>query len=251
MVISDHGFQTHVGRFSLWRWLEEAGYLHAALADAAAEGAGKGEAGLDPVRSAAIPGGRSNEAFIWLTEEGAARERTGNELRKGLEEVRDPVTGAPVVERVRWREDLYRGDRLEDLPDLVVIPAGGWSITGRREPEAELFRSVVPGEDFHVGRHHPDGIVVAAGAGVRPEPDLRIRLIDIAPTVLASLGIAPPPGMDGTVLPFMPAGGSPAPGVDRDGGQPGRRETDRSQGDAYTPEEQELVEKRLRDLGYL
>ncbi len=251
LLISDHGFQTHLGRFSLWRWLRERGHLQVDLSGQAGEGPGNDGPTLDPARSTAIPGGRSNEAFIWLTEEGAARERTGNALRQGLEEVRDPGTGTRVVERVWWREDLYRGDRLDDLPDLVVVPAGGWSITGRWEREEELFRPIVSGEDFHIGRHHPDGIVVVSGAGVRPEKGVRARLIDIAPTVLAGLGIAPLPGMDGTVLPFLPGEDRPTLQSDRAGGHPDRAETDYSPGEAYTPEEQAMVEKRLRDLGYL
>jgi len=251
LLISDHGFQTHQGRFSLWRWLREEGYLQVDLSRRAGEGIGDDGPTPDPVRSKAVSGGRSNEAFIWLMEEGQARLRTGNAIRQGLEEVHDRVSGERVVERVWWREELYQGDRLDDLPDLVVIPAGGWSITGRWEREEELFRPIVPGEDFHIGRHHPDGIVVASGAEVRPERDVRIRLIDIAPSVLACLGIAPAPGMDGTILPFLPGGGQPVSDSGHFGDHPARSESTLPPGEAYTAEEQAVIEKRLRDLGYL
>ncbi len=258
-MISDHGFQTHVGRFSLWRWLQEEGCLQVDLSGATvtpivhlkAENIAAGGPPVDFDRSSAFSSGRSNEAFIYLLEQGESRERTGNALRKSLEEIRDPVTGKRVVEAVKWREELYHGDRITELPDLIVVPAGGWSITGRWEDDSSLFRAIVPGEDFHIGRHHPDGIVVAAGSGVKPGEGHRARLIDIAPTVLACMGFTPPPEMDGVPLQSLFEDEIPASSI-----IPVRENRDDEMeddpvGDAYTPEEQALIEKRLRDLGYL
>lgn len=259
LMISDHGFQTHTGRFSLWRWLKEEGYLQVDLSGATmitldrleAETVSAGGPPVDFDRSSAFSSGRSNEAFIYLLEQGGARERTGNALRKRLEEIRDPVTGERVVEAVKWREELYQGDRIGELPDLVVMPAGGYSITGRWEPESPLFRAVLPGEDFHIGRHHPDGIIVAAGSGVKPGAGHRARLIDVAPTALAGMGLTPPPEMDGVPLEAL---------FEKDAlaslSGPVRERIDRSvkeepAGEVYTPEEQALIEKRLKDLGYL
>ena len=180
---------------------------------------------------------------------------TTGELRRTAEvDVKEIVFDYPrerVISRVVGRNDLWRGDRLADLPDLVVVPAGGWSITGRPERDERLCRPIVPGEDFHVGRHHPEGIVAAAGAGVRPGTGIRTRLIDIAPTVLAAMGIEPPPTMDGEIAGHLfadplPITRSVPPAADA-------APTDRPdlEEPAYTPEEEALVEKRLRDLGYL
>jgi predicted AlkP superfamily phosphohydrolase/phosphomutase len=177
------------------------------------------------------------------------------ELREGLEQVRDPDTGGRVVARVVWREEIWEGDRMDSLPDLVVIPAGGWSITGRWDADPRLFRPIVPGEDFHVGRHHPEGIVVVAGAGLRPATWINLHLIDIAPTALALLGIAPPETMDGVVRrelfeADLPAAG-PALPSDRIAQPATARMEAEPDGAVYTPEEEALIEQRLRDLGYL
>jgi hypothetical protein len=76
------------------------------------------------------------------------------------------------------------------------------------------------------GTHRPDGIWLALGEGahalrVSPGP----RLEDVAPTLLAALGVEPDAALDGISL-----GGPPR---------------------AYGPEEEALVADRLRRLGYL
>jgi predicted AlkP superfamily phosphohydrolase/phosphomutase len=262
-IISDHGFQAHTGRFNLREWLLEEGYLQTVrtgtAADPSRDGGGDTFANdgppLDPDRSRVVPGGRSNEAFLWLLEEGEARRRTGTALQERLERVRDPATGDQVVARVTWREEIWEGDRMEQLPDLVVIPAGGWSITGRWEADSRLFRPILPGEDFHIGRHHPEGIVVAAGTGVRPDREIHIHLIDIAPTALALLGIEPPDTMDGVVLHELFEAGLPVDGTilppDRPDQSAAGDDSDDRDGPVYTPEEEALIEQRLRDLGYI
>jgi arylsulfatase A-like enzyme len=68
------------------------------------------------------------------------------------------------------------------------------------------------------------------------------QIVDIAPTVLAYLGIAVPRHMDGKVLDgFSQPLGAHYEDVDRSG----TASTD------YTDEEQAAVERNLTDLGYL
>lgn len=51
------------------------------------------------------------------------------------------------------------------------------------------------------GMHHPDGILAFYGADIRPGTNLgRCTNLDIAPTILSLLGIAPSPDMNGRVL---------------------------------------------------
>ena len=74
------------------------------------------------------------------------------------------------------------------------------------------------------GIHRPDGIFVASGEGAalaHPQPSI----VDVAPTVLAALGLAWDEQLDGAAL------------------GPGRLD--------HTPEEEALVAARLRSLGYL
>jgi hypothetical protein len=76
------------------------------------------------------------------------------------------------------------------------------------------------------GTHRPDGILLAAGEDahvlrVGPGP----RLEDVAPTLLAALGVGCDKAEDGSALGGPPRG--------------------------YGPEEEALVAERLRQLGYL
>jgi hypothetical protein len=94
------------------------------------------------------------------------------------------------------------------------------------------------------GNHRPVGVLLLSKP-VRVEPDPggarppMARIEDVAPTVLAELGVAAPP-MDGRPLwgaiPDNPKGDAPyAP-----------RESVE-----YTPEQERVIEERLRALGYL
>jgi len=282
-VISDHGFQRHAKRFNLWLWLVQQGWLipglagAAALSDTVAGGIVTGttaafpesdppvassstwsQAPVDLATSRALSTGRSNEAFIWLlVDDPVERDRIADTIVTDLEAVRDPLDGEPLVERVCRREDIWSGPRLEECPDLVVVPAGPVSITGRFDPGTDLVIPVEPGHDFHAGRHHPDGIIIVSGPGILPTPvpahtvggagtdgpvatpdsvpftDLKTRLVDVAPAVLALLGIEE----EG------PGRGEDAANTAEDAAH--------TPGDAvYTPEEKAIIEKRLRDLGY-
>ena len=71
--------------------------------------------------------------------------------------------------------------------------------TGARRAFADLFYLV---DGFRSGHHHPEGALwIRTGRGrVHAET---VSILDIAPTVLAMFGIAPPPSMRGK----RPAGG--------------------------------------------
>ncbi len=251
-VVSDHGFQRHGRRFNLWRWLQENDFLKLDLTSS-------GDPPVDWMASRALSTGRSNEAFIYLLEsERKARQGTAAQLTAMLESLLDSETGERVISAVHPLEALDPGDGARSLPDLVVEPHGHYSVTGLHEKNVETFSTVVPGSDFHAGRHHPDGIVVLTGPGIEPQSDLEIDLIDIAPTLLSYLGVQPGEEMDGRVRHELfregvvlkeddhpgPAGGSlPAGSTDE--------KVDNKESEVYTAEEREIIERRLRDLGYL
>jgi len=88
------------------------------------------------------------------------------------------------------------------------------------------------------GVHRNPGVLVTnrSVAGCPAGPSL----LDITPTVLSALGV-PGPEMEGRPLfaPGMGTGGAPP----ADGGDGGAH--------PYSPEEEALLEERLRSLGYL
>ncbi|KYH25606.1 type I phosphodiesterase / nucleotide pyrophosphatase [Halalkalicoccus paucihalophilus] len=157
-------------------------------------------------------------------------ESVRTELIEALSAVRTP-SGDPVFEMVAPREEVFSGPYIEDAVDVVTVPHDYEQFVSARllgEPFGE------PEEPWN---HKRDGIVVAAGAGIDPDADLSgAHLFDVAPTVLASLGVPRDDRMDGRVLPMVEAVGTER--YADIGGD--RRRTD-----------SQAVEDRLSQLGYL
>jgi predicted AlkP superfamily phosphohydrolase/phosphomutase len=124
-------------------------------------------------------------------------------LQRRLAELRHPVTGEEMVERVYPREEIYRGEALAHAPDLVVEWKPGYS------GDAGLSgagRIITPSPAHHSSDHWNQSVLLGQGAGVRPG-ELTARLEDIAPTVLHGLGLSVPADLDGKVLTALVGGG--------------------------------------------
>ena len=155
---------------------------------------------------------------VWLNQVGrepmgfvraADRVRVAREVERALLALRDPWTGARVVEEVWRREELYEGPFVERAPDLVLrlalrdgyswnlLPSGGPGTTFERLPREE-----------HLGRkgrslpgsHRERGLFVMAGPRVRPVGEVDAHVCDASATWLARLDVAPPPEAAGRVL---------------------------------------------------
>ena len=156
---------------------------------------------------------------------------TRDELIDVLSALETP-DGTPAFEDVLPREDAFSGPYVERAPDVLTVPNAfdnslNVSLLGERF-----------GDPFEPWNHKRDGIIAAAGAGVDEEAPLaNAHLFDVAPTVLASLGVERSDRMDGSVLPIVdetPERAYPAfESAERD-------DTD-----------DEAVEERLAHLGYL
>ena len=148
---------------------------------------------------------------------------------------------APVAKAWR-RDELYHGPYVARAPDIILEPAldeQGYAYSFLRRRGGPALRPLSPNayvggkEKGMNGTHRPEGVLLLAPA----TPAGHARLEDLAPTVLAHLGVAAPP-MDGVSLWSPPASSPDAPHT----GGPSR---------AYTPEQDELVAQRLRALGYM
>src|SRR5207249_4903147 len=81
-------------------------------------------------------------------------------------------------------------------PDLVLVPRAGYSIYRDLRPRLWVDHHAVLG-----GTHRPEGVLMAAGPGIRhARLDDPPAIVDLAPTVLAAAGVAVPDDMDGRVL---------------------------------------------------
>jgi predicted AlkP superfamily phosphohydrolase/phosphomutase len=178
--------------------------------------------------------------------DGAAAGAILDRLRGDLLSLRRPGTDQPLVESVHLREEIYRGEDLSWAPDLLFLPAGlRWMSFG----ETAFASSRILGPSLgHTGHHRMEGMLLAAGGGVRPGRVTGAQIADLAPTILHALGLTVPEEMDGRVLPeAFPPGHLEAhpPRRTRRGDKPGATRP------GVSAEEEEQMRARLADLGYI
>lgn len=120
------------------------------------------------------------------------------EIRARLVELTNPANGAPAVRHVWVRNEVFPGERQEQLPDLIVA----WNNDAPFTTIASPRFGCIEGEnaDPRPGTHSPDGFLLATGAGMPRGLKTTGHLVDVAPTVMTLLGLIPPPEMDGASL---------------------------------------------------
>jgi len=130
---------------------------------------------------------------------GAEAEELKQEVIRRAALLRDPRTGAPLVERVHRREELFQGPYLHQMPDLL-IQTRGWEYMAFGHHDFGSNRLVEPVTGMS-GHHRPHGVLILAGAGVRPGTHLEgAKIVDLAPTLLHAMGVDVPAEIDGRVL---------------------------------------------------
>lgn len=176
----------------------------------------------------------------------AAYEALRDELLAGLVALRDPDTDQPIVVRASRREELFEGPFTEDIPDILVElhPAytGGSSLQGRPVTPMPLEELAA-----YSGSHHPTGLFVLNGPGVRAGQWLEGASIeDLAPTLLHVMELPVATWMDGKVLHdvFAPAARRPVTFTEYEISVPGN---DARLSDA----DEEAIRAQLAGLGYL
>lgn len=131
-------------------------------------------------------------------------------IDRALATLRDPDTGTPIVRAVHTREALYAGPHVSRAPDLVLeleLRADGttYNVAPSRGPGPAFTR--LEARD-HLGRkgrslpgsHRARGLFVAAGPSVPACGEIDAHLVDVTATLLARMGVEPPPEMPGRVL---------------------------------------------------
>jgi len=130
-------------------------------------------------------------------------ERFIEQLESDLLAIVDDTTGAALISRLVRTRDLYRGDHLDALPDLLVewsdrTAMGSTALAGgagaRVIARSPRIGTIVGANEYgRSGEHRPGGWFVAVGPGVsagrlQREPSL----LDLAPTFAGMLGVSLP-----------------------------------------------------------
>jgi len=188
LLVSDHGFESHKKRINLGLWLAKGGYstlnssffIKGSLKFKLAKKIGltsreQTRNYFDWVSSKVFATGRSGEGFIYLLDR-SIKEKLIFELEKLV----DPETDERVVKKVWAKDKLYSGEKLVNMPDLIIEPISGYSCSSTpKSKSVPIFERVEKEKDFHLGKHRREGIL----ASNRKLNDKSYSILDIAPTI--------------------------------------------------------------------
>jgi len=230
LLVSDHGFQHHLGVFNLFKWLAGSGYIVLRKGDSflasvllALKGAAR-KLGLARFLRRHLPEGVVRAAkisnidlidlerslFIVLEHSmqfGAVYVNpriagTREERQHALQLLRQTLEAAAkkygISLKIHRREDLYRGERLELLPDAIIEAEGYSCAVSNTMRYPVCMRDVLHPQ--YTGIHDKNGILLVAGRGVKPVKDLRASIYDVMPTVLFMHQVPIPREVDGKPL---------------------------------------------------
>ena len=213
LVISDHGARAMEGGICINEWLLLEGYL--ALAEPVE--------GITPFREAKVDWSRTRAwgeggYYCRLSLNVAGREPQGivdpaevdalrDELAARLEALGGPA--GPIGTRVHRPEELWR--RCERIPPDLIVYFGdlAWrSVGSLGHGRTWTFENDTGPDDAN---HARDGLAIMAGPGLEAGRRDDLRLLDVAPTILALFGLEGPAGSQGRALvrrgPGLPAVG--------------------------------------------
>ena len=283
IVLSDHGMKPIYWTFHTNRWLEENGHLRyrrrslqplrRSRADYAAKvdqrlARTKGWYARAVDRMPGLPRPPADRAFadidfgstrayafatggqVYLGEaSGALRDPSYAErLADELVDVRHPETGERAF-AVRRKEELFHGPYLDKAPELVLLPHDERiHVDSTRRPWPAAFdrhEHLDPEISYGYSGHHGlTGILAAAGPGITfGEVPHDAEITQLAPTLCRLLGIELA-DVDATpieeILVDTAAGRRVTAGSD----------SPRAGDSSYSSDEEEVILRRLRDLGY-
>ena len=126
-----------------------------------------------------------------------------DELRREIAQLVNPLNGHHAVDRIHLTDSVFPGERRQNLPDVVVT----WDVDAKVLAELASDSCGVVHKKanyetapYYTGNHRPRAFVVARGPGISAGAVLENgHIIDIAPTILAMLGVEPPAHFDGQI----------------------------------------------------
>jgi len=188
--------------------------------------------------------GREPEGII---SPGYEYERLREELAEKLLSVKDPETGAKIVERVFKKEELYQGPYADKAADLYFLLKDNWTYI----LDGTLYRNALVSPANPVsGTHRMEGILIMAGDVFKNGITLKeTSIMDIFPTILYAMGIPIPDDLDGSVIAEAfkeshirdyPAHFEEASGMET-----------KQEPFAYSDKDNDLIRQKLKSLGYM
>ena len=186
-----------------------------------------------------------------VVEPGDEYEELRSHVIEQLLDLLDPQTNAKVVKRAFRRENIYQGEHVQNAPDVVFLTNEGYEAF--QDPNKELAYLFHPIDedilDRFSGLHRMEGIFFAYGKQFCEGKKVRdLNIIDVAPTILYSMGVAIPNDVDGKVpLHVFKKSFTESKTVEYRDPLPGKT------GNVTTlsAEEEASVKEKLKGLGYI
>jgi len=169
------------------------------------------------------------------------------EIGKRLTDFLNELTGGTSKAEVHTKEEIYRGDYFDEMPDITFLSnkdgyqAGSFVDFGSNRTVSDVT--------LLTGNHDMNGIFLAKGESVKKGAVTDgAGIVDVAPTILHLMGCKIPKDMDGKVLTTIFeetfAEHHPVEFTEATAGEKEER-------GEMSPEDQEKVLERLRSLGYI
>lgn len=207
IALSDHGFGSFRRCVDLNAWLHGQGLL--TLKDGVRPGHEAGDLlrQVDWSRTKAYAlglggiylniKGREGQGIVAPDEAEPLKEA----IARGLRGLQDPANGEVAVRDVRARESLYSGPYVSESADLLVFFSRGYRVSWGTSMGGVGASVLEDNTNAWGGDHIVDPSLVPGvlfmDRSFRREG---ARLLDLAPTILAALGVPPGPAMEGSSL---------------------------------------------------
>lgn len=168
------------------------------------------------------------------------------DLRAKFSRVTHPVTGENMFSKVLTPAELYNADfeRVEKLGDLILVAKPGYIVHQSTTRKGNPIK-LQPNESL-AGCHYCNGMYIIHGSEFRTGRDKPAHIVDLAPTIYASLGAKLPAYLDGKVIhdvflkqmkvQYLTSQKTESTGSPREG---------------LSEQEQVLIHQRLSELGYM
>jgi predicted AlkP superfamily phosphohydrolase/phosphomutase len=109
------------------------------------------------------------------------------QLARELAELVNADTGKSIVRRVIVCRDVYDGEHLDDLPDLLVEWTQAEPVEAVSSPATGLVRKHFL--QHRTGDHRPDGMLITAGPAAPRGQVAPVSIYDLGPTITSLLGV--------------------------------------------------------------
>lgn len=269
VVVSDHGFRPIKGSFYLDTWLRRNGYLNTV---SAGSNSVRKRLGLTTNNASTLVDRLGLEELVSRLPESLVRRIAGGlttrdsvsvvdsvdwdsteavflhggihvmgddrglvkQIKHSLESLTDR-DGERVMDEIRWGDEVYSGDKIEDAPELVPI-SNNYKLLGI-SCKGNLFNY----DEEWVAGHEMNGVFVAWGNDFETGRDSELSIYDIMPTILHVLGCNVPDDIDGEVRKDILTVGE----------EVGRRPAlDTTRENILTESDRKRMQERLQQLGY-